>query len=63
MRYGLNGKWFAATVVQNGRTLAQSYYQFERGDRKFVITCSCLSADRDKFDPSFRKSVNSFRLD
>ena len=49
--------------VQGGRTLRQTYYFFERGPTKFVLTCTQLAGAGDNLDATCDASAQTFRLE
>ena len=55
----------ARLVVENpqhGRDLRQTFYFFDGKSRKYVVTCTALSADADAWDAVFESSMKSFRI-
>jgi hypothetical protein len=45
------------------RKLRQYFYFFDAGERKYIVTCSALAENAEKYEPLFDKSVKTFRIE
>jgi hypothetical protein len=46
-----------------GGLVRQIFYIFDKGDMKFVVTCTVLADRGDKLDQTFEDSMKTFRFD
>jgi hypothetical protein len=47
---------------QQGKLLRQTFYFFDKGKTKFVVTCTALAEGGEKLDPVFEASLKTFRI-
>jgi hypothetical protein len=45
------------------RQLRQYFCFFDAGERKYIVTCSALAENAEKYEPLFDKSVKTFRIE
>lgn len=60
---GLHGVRMVSDSEHSGYHLRQSFYFFDRGDTKYVATCSTLAEGGEKLDKIFERAMKSFRLE
>ena len=47
---------------QGGRQLRQTFYFYENGSRKYVVTCTAPAENGESLDAMFEEIMNTFRL-
>jgi len=45
------------------RLLRQYFYFFNAGEKKYIVTCSALAENAEKYEPLFDTSVKTFRIE
>jgi len=48
---------------QGGRMLRQTFYFFDNGPKKYIVTCTCLLPDGDRLAPTFEEAMKTFRFE
>jgi hypothetical protein len=60
---GLEGRRMTIENDQFGHRLRQTFYFFEQGSQKFVVTCSALAEGGEELDPVFETSMKTFHFE
>ena len=60
---GLNGNRVVFETEYKGMLIRTVQFYLDGGERKFVLTGTCMVKDKDKFDVVFESTAKSFRLD
>lgn len=60
---GLQGVKMIVQDEQGNKQLRQTFYFFESGNTKYVVTASALADGGEKLDPVFDKCLKSFRFE
>ena len=61
-RYGIKGIKLRFVSEQAGRLLRQTQYYFEKGNDKYIVTCSALADGGQALDKVFDKSMETFQF-
>lgn len=59
---GLEGIRMITESQPGGKNLRQTFYLFDNGGKKYVVTCTALADDGDKLDSAFDTSMKTFKF-